>query len=255
MVAKMKEEQLLLSRMKDLGERSYRTGQYTFSGFLSQSEISTFLSVSKEFEQYHYTVYGGWAEAERMIIRFGSAEEIGYETEFPICCVMIKPLLKKFADQLSHRDFLGALMNLGIERTLIGDILVFDQEARIFCANHIADFIIENLDKVCRTSVKCTITQEPIPEIENHMQEELETVASERLDAVIAKIFKLSRSESLELFRQKKVFVNSVIYENNSYTPKIEDRISVRGFGKFIYMGVNHTTKKGKISIRIKKFV
>ncbi len=250
----MKEEQQILNRMKDLGERSYKVGQYTFSGFLSQSEQAVFLQKEKEFHLYGFVLNGGWKEAERRLVRFGNPLELGYEEEFPICCVLITPLLKKFADPLTHRDFLGALMNLGIERTLIGDILVFDREARVFCVNHIAEFLIENLDKVCHTSVRCSIDVGEIPDFEKEMTEVIETVASIRIDAIIAKLFKLSRNESLELFRQKKIFVNSALCENNSYPPKPEDRISVRGYGKFIYTGVNHTTKKGKLSVRIKKF-
>lgn len=250
----MKEEQQILNRMKDLGERSYRVCQYTFSGFLSQSEQAVILKKEREFQLYGFVMYGGWKEAERRVIRFGNPDEWGYEEEFPICCVLIRPLLKKFADPLTHRDFLGALMNLGIERTLIGDILVFDREARVFCVNHIAEFLIENLDKVYHTSVRCSIDEDVLPDFEKEMIEVIETVSSIRIDAIVAKIFKLSRNESLELFRQKKIFVNSALCENNSYTPKPEDRISVRGYGKFIYIGVDHMTKKGKHSIRIKKF-
>ena len=141
----MKEEQQILNRMKDLGERSYKVGQYTFSGFLSQSEQAVFLQKEKEFQLYGFVLNGGWKEAERRLVRFGNPGELGYEEGFPICCVLITPLLKKFADPLTHRDFLGALINLGIERTLIGDILVFDREARVFCVNHIAEFLIGQL--------------------------------------------------------------------------------------------------------------
>lgn len=78
------------------------------------------------------TLYGGREEAERKILRFGSEAELGYEQPFPICCIRIRPLSAKFADKLSHRDYLGALMNLGIERSTIGDILPGEGEA--FCS-------------------------------------------------------------------------------------------------------------------------
>lgn len=251
----MNEEQLLLKRMQDLAERAYRTGQFTFTGFLSQPEISIFLKASTQFRQYGYTVSGGWREAERSVIRFGSVQELGYKTSFPICCLLVQPVMKKFADQLTHRDYLGALMNLGIERSLIGDIIVSETEARIFCMEHIAEFIMGNLDKIKHTSVKCSLTQEEVQNVEEHEIQENETVASERLDAIIAKIFKLSRNESLELFRQKKIFVNSIQCENNSYAPKEQDRISVRGYGKIVYLGKSHQTKKGKINIRYIRFI
>jgi len=250
----MNEEQILLKRMQDLAERSYRTGQFTFTGFLSQPELSTFLKASVQFKQYGISISGGWQEAERRIIRFGSVEELGYESEFPICCLLVQPVLRKFADTLTHRDYLGALMNLGIERSLIGDILIVEQEARIFCMEHIAGFVIESLDKIKHTSVKCSITKEEVQNVEDRSIQENETVASERLDAILSKIFKISRTESLELFRQKKIFVNSIQCENNSYSPKEQDKISVRGFGKIIYLGKSHETKKGKVNIKYIRF-
>lgn len=78
------------------------------------------------------TLYGGREEAERKILRFGSEAELGYEQPFPICCIRIRPLSAKFADKLSHRDYLGALMNLGIERSTMA----------IFCRERAKLFVL-----------------------------------------------------------------------------------------------------------------
>ena len=73
--------------------------------------------------------------------------------------------------------------------------------------------------------------------------------SSERIDGIIAKVYHLSRSQSIELFRGKKIYVNSRLCENNSYQMKDKDVVSVRGYGKFVYNGVNNLTKKGKLSV------
>ena len=83
------------------------------------------------------------------------------------------------------------------------------------------------------------------------IEEKIILASSERIDGVIAKIYNFSRSQSIELFRGKKIYVNSRLCENNSYQLKPGDVISVRGFGKFVYNGVSYQTKKGKFSVNV----
>ena len=142
-----KDEMQLKNRIKDLADKAFRQNTYTFTGFLGLSEQDIFwkLESGKELAHIGYSLWGGYKGAERKLVRFGSKEEFGYEEEYPITCVHIQPLLVKFADNLSHRDFLGALMNLGIERSTLGDIRVVDKEAYLYCLTSIADYICENL--------------------------------------------------------------------------------------------------------------
>ncbi len=135
----IKEMQQVKSRLKDLAERSYRQNVYSFSGFLSLAEQDQFWSVEKELPYCKGKLWGGYEQAERKVARFGSAEELGYEEDYPIACVHIWPLQAKFADALSHRDFLGALMNLGIERSTLGDIRVGEKEAYLYCLSGMAE--------------------------------------------------------------------------------------------------------------------
>ena len=183
-------------------------------------------------------------------MRFGSEAELGYEEPFAVTCIHIAPLMEKFADDFSHRDFLGALMNLGIERSTLGDIRVGHREAYLFCLESIAPFICDNLDQVKHTHVKCRI----VTELKELPQEEPEAVtvqvASERIDAVIAKVYNKSRNDVLELFRTGKVYVSGRLCESNSRMLKEQDIVNVRGFGKFEYLGVKNETRKGKLSIQ-----
>lgn len=249
-----KEEIQLKNRIKDLADKSFRQNTYTFTGFLGLSEQDVFwkLEAGKELSHTSWQLWGGYEEAERKMVRFGSLEEFGYEEEYPITCVHIQPLLVKFADNLSHRDFLGALMNLGIERSTLGDIRVVEKEAYLYCLTSIADYICENLDKVKHTNVKCTLVEEvaDIPQEEPEAMEVL--LPSLRLDACLAKVYKESRNTILDMFRTGKVYVNGRLCENNSKQLKEGDVVNLRGYGKFIFDGQPHETKKGKLNVKIR---
>lgn len=251
----MREEDELKRRILDLANRCYQQNQYTFSGFLNAGEQSTLLEMEWEISFVPWTLFGGGEDCERRMLRFGSEEMLGYEESFPISCLVAKPLIKKFADDLNHRDFLGALMNLGIERDVLGDIIVKDNVGYVFCEDKMAEYLCGHLDKVKHTSISCEIVKQcPKAAAPDFAEEEL-IVSSNRCDAVISKVYKLSRSQSVELFRTKKVFVNGRQYENNSGILKNKDIVSVRGFGKFIFSGFLAETKKGRIRISVKKYV
>lgn len=242
------EEERLRKRFRELAEQAWQRGSYTFTGFLGLPEQSVFYETERELSFVPYTMFGGSGETERVMIRFGSREVFGYEEKFPIVCVKIYPLQQKFADELSHRDFLGALMNLGIDRSTLGDIVIRDNEGYLFCTAGIAPFIAENLAKVRHTSVRCEMTEELPGERQEDLSEIKIQVSSERIDGVLAKVYHLSRSDSAELFRQKKVFVDGRLCENSSYLLKPGDKVSARGYGKFIYTGQAGMSRKGKLN-------
>lgn len=243
--------ELLKKRLAELAEKSYRSNQYVFTNFLNMAELNEFYEMQREISHVPYTAFGGAENCERVMLRFGSEELFGYEEPFPICCIRVEPLIRKFADDFSHRDFLGAVMNLGIEREVVGDLVLKDRTAYIFCTERIAPYLAENLVQVKHTTVRCTILEEA-PEILKPVLEQKEvTAASERIDAVLGKLCNLSRSQSVLAFREKKVFVNGRQCENNSYQLKAGDIVSFRGFGKFRYEGIRYETKKGKICAEV----
>lgn len=247
----MDTEELLKKRFAELAEKCYQKNQFTFTGFLGLADAACFYEMERELSYVPYTVWGGYEEAERVMIRFGSGEMLGYEEAFPIACLKISPLSEKFADALTHRDYLGALMNLGIEREILGDILIEEKNAWIFCAQSMSDFISKNLTKVKHTSVLCEISEE-LPDFSSRdIQEVKIQIPSERIDGIVAKVYKLSRSESAELFRQKKIFVGGRLCENNSRPLKAGDTVSVRGYGKFEYRGETGISRKGKLNVLI----
>lgn len=142
----------LINHIADLAKRSYSDSVYTFSGFLSLAEQSEIHAAEKDLAYAGITFFGGTDGCERQMVRFGSFENLGYEENFPIVTLVIAPLNSKFSDDLTHRDFLGAIMNLGVNRDVIGDILVRENTGYIFCDQKIARYLSENLDRVKHTS-------------------------------------------------------------------------------------------------------
>lgn len=193
-----------------------------------------------------FKLYGGYDGAERCIAAFG------YDCEsapFPITYIKIEPTAKKFADKLTHRDFLGSLMGLGLKREVLGDILIHDSTGYLMCLDSVAEYIAGNLDKVRHTSVKCTVVNELPGDVQSEPEEQQKIVASLRIDVLAAAVYNLSRSAVKELFTQRRVFVNSRLCENFSLVPKEGDIISVRGKGRFKLGEVLGTTKKKRVIV------
>ncbi len=234
-------------RLADLAAQSDRAGRFTFSDFLNEAEQSTYTQMQRELSYAGVTLWGGREDADRVMLRFGSADALGYEEAFPIACVEIAPAQEKFAEAVTHRDILGALMHLGIERGTLGDILLDGKTAYLLCKTDIAEYICRELDRVRHTTVQCRIIPEFPPALAARTEPRSVQIASERLDAVIAKLFHISRGDCLTLFHAKKVFLNGAVTESGSHAVKPGDRVSVRGYGKFRYTGVTGTTKKGNL--------
>ncbi len=244
---------VFINHLKDLSQKADRSSRYTFTGFLTEEEQSELFLIKKEL--IPFTLFGGAPGCQRVIARFGSAEELGYEEDFPIACLLAKPVLKKFADELTHRDFLGALMNLGIERSRTGDIVLRENAAYLFVQASLAEYICENLTKVKHTVITCAGAPS-LPEGELfRLAEETLIVSSLRLDCLIAALYKLSRTACCALFQSKKIFINGRLCENSSYTARPDDTVSVRGFGRFIFRQESGSTRKGRLCVKVQRYL
>lgn len=186
--------------------------------------------------------------------RFGDPERLGYEEEFPIVCIKATPAAPKFADALTHRDLLGAVMNLGIEREVLGDIFLREGEAYFFAEEKIAPFLLENLKRAKHTDLRPTIVTPPT-DLLVRTEEMTVQVGSERLDAVIARVFSLSREEAQSLFPKGLVYLDGRATESPSALPREGNIVSVRTFGRFLYRGVVSFSRKGKLNVLVEKYV
>lgn len=249
----MEKDDFFIKRIRELANLSYRRDIAIFSDFLNLSEQSIVKAQASSFPGTVTSYFGGYEQAERVIASFCPCDS-GYDLEYPIQCLKIEPKALKFSEALTHRDYLGAVLNLGVDRGVIGDILIQEHTAWIFCHSRIADFLLDNLTRVRHTSVRASLTKEPqeLPEIQ--FSPVSGTCSSVRLDALIALAFRESRSSMAPLIGGGQVFVNGKLITSNGYEPKEGDIISVRGKGRFIFEGVSGKTKKGRISVRLLRY-
>lgn len=249
----MEEKDSVIRHLLDLCRKNERTGLWQYSGFLSPAEQEDFFRCP-EAARFSFRFDGGYEGAERKILCAGNEAESG-EAEIPLRVIRVKPKSSKYAEELSHRDYLGSILGLGIERTLIGDLLVREKECFFFCLSSAADMIVTSLDTVRRTAVLAAETALDIPELQQRYAPLRLNVASERLDALAAAFTGLSRSKAEGLFGAEKVFVNGRCVTDKSARLKEGDIFSVRGFGKAVYDGIDHETKKNRLWVRLRKYV
>ena len=238
-------------RLEELCADAYSRGRALYTDFLSQNEYSEFCEIRDYLEYASPKVFGGYEDAERVMIRFGDDSED--TLDFPISIIVIKQRAsEKYRATLTHRDSLGAIMGLGIERRLIGDISVGD-DAYVFVEKHIADYICSSLHEVGKAPVNASLADSA--QIVVKREGKTVFVPSMRVDAIVGEVFSLSRSQSLEYFRKELVFVNGKICASASKQVEISDKISVRGKGKFEIIGPVSLTKKGRYSVLVSKYI
>lgn len=192
-------------------------------------------------------LYGGYDEAERLKVGFFPSFENEYSELFPISNIEVS-YNGRYSRKLTHRDFLGSVLGLGITREKIGDIIIEDERAVLFTDTDIADYIIVNLERVGHTKVNTKILQSYNPE-QSKGQEKRLTVASLRIDAVLSGALNISRGKTADLIKGEKAFVNWRQITSVSETIKEGDMITLRGAGRVKVTEILGTTKKDRILI------
>lgn len=264
-----KEEEMLYKHLKDLILTSYQRMIPTYSHFVGFHELSLGFMALEEFygknqcyEGVHYQLFGGYPEAERKVFCFMN-EEQGFsimDDDFPIQCLRISPINKKFAEDLSHRDYLGTILGAGLTRNQIGDILVEKEEAfhtssaYIFCKKDKADLLSE-ITRIRHTTVKTESVTFKSMDWQPSFREITGSISSFRLDAVLSLTLKLSRSQVLPLIQNGNVVLNGRCCTENAKTLEKGAIFSVRGYGKYIFDEKGSCSKKGRYQIRIKQYI
>ena len=245
------EDDKTLRYLEDLAARAERSDIYTYSGFLSPEEQDAFRRVHP-FGPFRFE--GGTDAADRCLLICGNEEELGYPPEPPIALLTIRPASEKFGEELSHRDVLGAVLHLGIERSLIGDILIRDKTVWLFCLESIADFLLGNVGQIRHTHVKLS-RAESLQDVPAPVLVPLKlNVASERLDGILSAFCRLSRGKAVELIRSERVRIGARLATSPDTRLKEGDVLRVRGFGKAIYDGIEKETKKGRLYVALRQY-
>lgn len=234
--------------LDELCQRAAKRNIALFSRFLNLTEQKE-AEIAARKAGAAFLLWGGAEDCERKMLGAGG-DEAPETYEYPLSCLKITPKSAKFSNPLQHRDVLGSLMGLGFERELIGDIIIREDAAYVFCTDKMALFICENLPKIGNTSVNCEESAPPEGPLRS-VREMRVQVASPRIDAIVAHLFRLSRTDAQTLFRQGKIMVDDAECQRTDYALKEGQVVSVRGFGRFRYMGVETLSKKGKSNLLI----
>lgn len=260
----MNEKEYLISHILDLKEKCADESIITSTNFLSVDELSEALKTERINNQFVDTFYfGGYDDAERKVMVFvpkfyeikkeAISDFLDDNSANPL--VALKVIKDKFTS-LSHRDYLGALMGLGIKREMIGDIIVDNDGCILFCLKSISEFICNNLIQAGRGQLTVRLCDtDYLRFAESKTEICFLSVASMRIDCLVAAAFKLSRNNAVEYITQGLVFVNSEQVLKADFILKQGDKLVLRGKGKTVIDEIIGESKKGRLHINIKKYI
>ena len=243
------DERMLFARALDRAELAAKAYEPQFSDFMDPFKMAALMEiVSKEFGfTLNIMPWGGCDSAERKICGF-FPDYMEPEPElFPIACLRIG-YNSKFSRPLAHRDFLGSVLGLGINREKTGDIYIEDDCAYMYMDRDIADFTASSLERVGHTKVKCELAAE-YKKAEEKGTEKRFTVASLRLDAVLSGAFNISRGKIAELIKGEKAFINWQSCTNTATTVAKGDMLTLRGTGRVLIKEICGITKKDRVAL------
>lgn len=249
------EERMVLARVLDKYEQAQRRNLPTETGFLSpQEQAAAKALLAAAGIRDGFCFYGGYDGAERQKLLF--APEWMSVEDLPVSCGITAVRCCFYeGDKLSHRDFLGSLMGLGLVREKIGDILVEIGQASILADVSVEEFLLREYCSAGRT--KLSVSPLPLVELqppEKKMKEIRDTVMSLRLDSVCSGGFGVSRGRAAELIAAGKVELNWRVCQKADRTVAEGDVISCRGLGKFEVAEVGGLSKKGRTNLLLKRY-
>ena len=254
---KNSEYKIIIAKMIDKYNFCKAKNKIAYTDFLNISEISIIQKVLDEEKIKNYVFYGGKEETERSILIFYPEKfskeivEKNYEKILEIIRIKLPNSVK-----YEHREFLSGIMKLGIKREKFGDIIVTDSGADIIVLSEISKILQEDLKTLTRFK-KSEINILSIKELMN-IKPEFENikiiVSSMRLDNFVSELARTSRLVSQELIKEGKVFINSINEFKDSKKININDKIVIRGKGKFIFDSIERETKSGKFLINLRKY-
>lgn len=253
------EDKIKFAHILDLALRRDTRNIVTSSAFLGESEKAKADLMLKEGAFTDYIFWGGYDSAERCCVSFlpDYIEEEVLKSDFSLSDIaLVKAKVDKFnkdAD-FSHRDVLGSLMALGIEREAVGDIVAQVGEAYFFVKEKVLPFVLENLEKIGRYPVTLEVLKRADFEKKIDFEELTDTVASLRLDAVVASVYSISRSSATESISAGLVSVNAITKKKSDLEVKEGDKITLKGMGKRELLKTDGFSRKGRIRIHYKKY-
>ena len=228
-----------------------------FSDFLDPQEAQLCQSLLLDYPDLEISSNGGFPGAERVLVAIFPKYIQFDHRDLPITAIRITRKAANIMGELfEHRSILGSLMALGIKREKIGDIIIFGAVADVVLCKETGEYITLFLEKIGTSRVECneiSLKELMTPQEKFFMIKD--TVSSLRLDALLALCMKKSRNAVCEYIKSGKVKVNHCETLDISKNLKENDLISIKGFGRVLFESIEGTTKKGKLTIRLKKYL
>lgn len=246
----------LLARIEDLSLRAEKSYTPTFSHFLTPHEQAVLVGQHRvtamtEEEPAEVFCWGGYPGAERTVFCANPCALPLSALELPFMAVTLRfpP-----AFSVGHRDVLGSLMGLGLKREAVGDILVGEGLAVLFLLRPAADFVTYELTKIGRVGVTVTHGAPEILPAAHILEPHSGTVASMRLDCMVALFLQESRTTAARLIAQRAVQVNAQELDSASAVLEPGDVVSIRGYGKFLFSELSGTNQRGRFRVNYQKY-
>lgn len=250
------EERSLINRINDLCKAADQRRQFQFTEFLDMTEATRTMSYLESLKR-PYRMYGGYKAAERQLAIIYSENEKNDSVDvMPVSFVRVTPISNPYLRKLTHRDYLGALMNLGIERRVLGDILLLEDGAVIICMTHIEAYIVKCLSTIGQSEVVIDVINHiDLNQYQRDFKLIRSTVASLRLDSIVKVCSNKSRGDSATMIRCGKVSINAREVTKTSTIIQEGQILSIRGLGKFKISHIGQRTKKNRIVVEIDQYI
>ncbi|MCQ4086096.1 RNA-binding protein [Saccharibacillus sp. JS10] len=249
------DEREFVDRASEWLEGAARYHEMKLTDFLDPRQLQLLTMLANSEPDVTIRLDGGGSGAERCRALIAPDYRDLDDEDTKLAVLSITPADSKFTE-LSHGDYMGSVLGLGMKRSKIGDIHPREDGCHIVVAAEIADFLHVELRQVHRVSVFTEII--PIDQLQSSESElaEMElTVASPRLDGIASDVYRISRAKILAPIKAGRCRVNWKVEEDPSKTLRAGDTVSLQGFGRFRVLEVGDLTKKGRYRVRVGKFV
>lgn len=248
------EERIVLDKVLDKVEEALRSHKVVFTKFLNPHHLYLAQQMLDQVRDLKYLLHGGYKQAERQRLSVMPDYYIEDMVESPLTLLDISGQFK-FQD-VSHRDFLGAILGTGIKREMLGDLVLYKEGCQAIIAPEIKDYVIYNLEQVHKIGVEVKeITFDQLQVEPQRIKEIKSTVASLRLDSVASSGFGTSRSKMSKIIEQGKVKVNWQVVEDPAYFLDEDDLLSIRGRGRVEIDEFRGRSRKDRIKLTLKRYL
>ena len=256
------EDRLLVSKLLDKIEFTAKRNSVEHTDFLDMRQRQMLEKVLKDIKFTNYVAFGGYKTAERtiLVIYPSKLEEIFQKNYFDYNSILgsIQIILPNELKRIySHRNYLGAIIKIGMKREKVGDIIINADGAELILLKEAEKYVFNELKELTRFQK----AEFKLIKLEELQLEEPKTqilniiIPSMRIDSIVSEVIRTSRSKAAEVIKEERVFVNHELITKGSKEVKTNDIITVRGKGRFKIGSILNHTKKGNVVIEVEKYI